>query len=166
MAKEAELPAVTVLRQLRVQYEVLRFDAGIRDAAAVARETGIDARHVYKTLVVELEPPSGKRLPWLVMVASDAQLDLKLLASSLGARRLRMASHADAERVTGLKVGGISAIPLARKGFASLIDDRARDLEWLVVSAGARGADVRLAVDDLVRATGATFVKVSRLQPD
>lgn len=145
--------AIRMLEQRRVPHEVFAFDAAIRSAAEVARDTGVPASQVYKTLVVELDPPRGK--PFLVMAPADGEVDLKALAASLGVRKLRMASHRDAERYTGLQVGGISALALTGKGFTALIDRRALDETHILVSAGQRGMDVRLSVEDLVAITGA-----------
>jgi len=144
---------VRMLEQRKVAHEVFAFDATIRDATKVAEQTGMPPETVYKTLVVELDPPKGK--PMLVMMPSGAELDLKALAAALGAKKLRMASHADAERHTGLQVGGISALALLGKAFAVYIDGRAEALDQILVSAGQRGYDVRLAVRDLLALTGA-----------
>lgn len=146
--------AVRMLERRKVPFEVFAFDAAIRDAALVARETGMPPEAVYKTLVVEQDPPKGR--PYLVMMPSDSELDLKALAAALGLKKVRMASHRDAERYTGLQVGGISALALEGKGFAVHIDARALDLSHVLVSAGQRGMDVRLAVADLLAITAAT----------
>lgn len=149
--------AVRMLEQRKIPHEVFAFDERIRSAAEVARETGIPAMSVLKTLVVELDPPRGK--PYLVMVPADREIELKALARSLGVKALRMASHSDAERHTGLKVGGISALALLGKGFRVLIDEDAAALDHVLVSAGQRGFDVRLAVPDLLVLTGAMPVR-------
>ena len=145
--------AVRMLEQRKVAHELFEFDDAIRSADEVARVTGMPPAHVYKTLVIEEDPPKGK--PRLFMIPSDSEADLKALASALGLKKMRMASHRDAERYTGLLVGGISALALIAKGFPVLIDGRSRDLEQVLVSAGLRGMDVRLAVTDLVALTGA-----------
>ena len=148
--------AVRMLEQRKIAHTVFAFDDSIRSAAEVARQTGMPPGHVLKTLVVELDPPRGK--PYLVMVPSDREIELKALARSVGVKSLRMASHADAERVTGLKVGGISALALLGKGFTVLIDERCALLPEVLVSAGQRGFDVRLSTSDLVALTGARVV--------
>ena len=68
------------------------------------------------------------------MVASDTELDLKLLAVSLGEKKLRMATQQEAERLTGMQVGGISVLGLRGANFDVLIDERARDLETIHIS--------------------------------
>jgi Cys-tRNA(Pro)/Cys-tRNA(Cys) deacylase len=69
-----------------------------------------------------------------------------------------MAAHRDAEALTGLQVGGISALALINRGFEICIDQAARGLDRIAVSAGQRGINLYLAVSDLVRVTGAIWV--------
>src|SRR3970040_1436666 len=152
-------PPLRMLEQRKIPHEVLQFNDAIRSAAGVAEQAGVDPALVYKTLVIEDESARGK--PYLVMVPADTEVDLKVLAQSLAIRKLRMASQRDAERLTGLKVGGISALALLQKRFPTLIDERALRQSHIMVSAGQRGFDVRLAVDDLVALCGARLVRVT-----
>jgi Cys-tRNA(Pro)/Cys-tRNA(Cys) deacylase len=156
--------AVRLLEQRKIAHEVFVFDHAIRSAEEVARVTGMPPARVLKTLVVEFDSPRGK--PFLVMVPSNEEIDLKVLASSLGAKKLRMASHRDAERHTGLQVGGISALALLNKGFVVAIEKSAVAHDEVLVSAGRRGIDVRLSIADLVALTGAKAIDaVKQLSP-
>ena len=149
--------AVRMLEQKKVPHEVFEFDDAIRSAQEVARVTGMPPEQVLKTLVVEQEPPKGK--PFLVMMPSSLEIDLKVLASSLGLKKLAMASHRDAERYTGLQVGGISALALIGKGFGVLVEETATLFDEVLVSAGQRGFDVRIATAALIELTGAISVR-------
>lgn len=151
--RPAKPPAIRALEQRRIEHTVFTFDSAIRSAAEVATATGMPSEAVYKTLVIEEDPPHGR--PRLFMVPADSEVDLKALAAVLGRKKLRMASHRDAEFATGLKVGGISALALLGKGFPALIDARALEHGHILVSAGERGFDVRLAVAALIELTGA-----------
>lgn len=146
-----------MLVQRKIPHELFEFDPSIRSAAEVAQATGVPPNEVYKTLVVEQDPPKGK--PYLVMMPADSELNLKALAAAIGVKKLRMASHADAERHTGLQVGGISALALLGRGFPAYIDARATELPKILVSEGQRGFDVRIAVQDLLALTAATPVE-------
>ncbi len=148
--------AVRVLEQQKVRFEQFEFDPSIRSAEEVARAVGMPPETVFKTLVIEQDPPRGK--PFLVMMPSTAEVDLRVLAASLELKKLRMASHAEAEGHTGLKVGGISALALLNSGFTVVIDHSALGFDEILVSAGQRGMDLRLAVADLLRLTGARSV--------
>jgi Cys-tRNA(Pro)/Cys-tRNA(Cys) deacylase len=150
--------SMRLLESRQVAYEVFTFSPDIRSAEEVAQVLGVPGSHVYKTLVVVRE--KGK--PILVMIAGDRELDLKLLARSLSEKKLRMATHKEAELLTGLQVGGISALPLLGRGFDVCIDRAALALDRIYVSAGQRGIDLCLATSDLIRVTNARVVEATR----
>lgn len=155
------VPKPLAVRRLEAQgipCRLHRFDADIRSGVDVAIALGVEPGRVLKTLVIEEQPPRGR--PFLLMVPAPLTVDLKALAATLGVRRLRMASHSDAERLTGLKVGGISALALAGRGFRVLLDRSALEHELVLVSAGERGADVEIRTTDLIRFTDAVPVEV------
>ena len=72
-----------------------------------------------------------------------------------------MATHQEAEALTGLQVGGISALALLDRGFQVYLERAAQALSAFVVSAGQRGMSLRLQVDDFVRLTKARLVEAS-----
>ncbi len=151
--------AMRVLEGAGVPYEVYEFPDTVHDAVEVARHTGVPPQNVYKTLVAQAEDPGFK--PMLVMIAADRQLNLKKLAGVIGAKKVRMARHDDAERLTGLKTGGISALSLLNRGFLILIDEQVILLDRVLVSAGQRGINLGVPVEDLIRVTGAEMVDVT-----
>ena len=126
------------------------------DEAAVL--LGAPAARVYKTLVV-LREGNARTRPLLVMIPSDRQLDLKRLARELGEKKLRMATQREAEALTGLQVGGISALAVRAGAFDVLLDAGARAHGRIHVSAGVRGVDLELAVEDLIAVTTARVVR-------
>lgn len=137
----------------RIPYEVLEYPDDLRDAAEIALMLDLPPEEVFKTLVV-LPPDAGKK-PMLVMIPANAQLDLKKLAAAVGAKKLKMATHREAESLTGLQVGGISAVALLNRGFAVYVDRSAVARERICVSAGKRGLQLQLAASDLISLTGA-----------
>jgi Cys-tRNA(Pro)/Cys-tRNA(Cys) deacylase len=149
------LESKAVAHRVTVYDDSGEFHTGEEAAALV----GAAAESVYKTLVVLRDPPSGR--PMLAIVPVAEQVDLKALAAALDEKRLRMATQKEAEKLTGLQVGGISALALPPGRFDVLIDERARAQERVHVSAGVRGMDVELAVADLVGLTGARYVKAT-----
>jgi Cys-tRNA(Pro)/Cys-tRNA(Cys) deacylase len=155
--KGPRLNSMRVLEAQDVPYEVFTFPRKHHSATEVAELAGVSPAQVYKTLVVQRD--EGK--PLLVMVAGDRELDLKRLATALGEKKLRMASQKDAERLTGLQVGGISPLALLNRGFEICLDERAKDQEQVYISAGQRGVNLRLAVEDLQRVTAARFVNAT-----
>ena len=155
MAKPKKLNSMRVLERAKVSYEVLVFPDTLHSAEGVADYLGIPRYLVYKTLVVER---LGRGKPLLVIVPGDRELDLKKLAVSVGEKKLRMASHSDAERLTKLKVGGISPLALLNRGFDIYLDRPAVEQERIVISAGRRGVNLRVGVTDLIEITGCGVV--------
>jgi Cys-tRNA(Pro)/Cys-tRNA(Cys) deacylase len=158
MSQKAEKTnAMRALDQRRIPYTAHTFSPEIHCADGIAAVLGVPAATVYKTLVVLR--PRGR--PLLVMVAGDRELDLRLLARSLGEKTLDMATHKEAESLTGLQVGGISALALLGRGFDVCIDQPALSLDQVFVSAGQRGINLRLAVADIVQVTGARALEAT-----
>ncbi len=153
-----KLNTMRVLERAKVPYEVLTFPESVHSAEGVAAHFNLPAHTILKTLVVE-RPTAGSK-PLLVMVSGDKELDLRALAASLGEKRLRMARHIDAERLTGLQVGGISSLALLNRGFQICVDRSATESEQIVISAGRRGVNLKLRARDLLRVTNATPVDV------
>ncbi len=162
MASKArrKLQSQRKLEAMGVPYELVEFDPAIRSAAVVAESAGEDPAGVFKTLVT-MEPRPGAK-PVLAVIPADRELDLKLLAGCVNARKCVMASHAEAERLTGLRVGGISALALTERGWRVILDTSARSLDLMLVSAGERGYDLRLSPQDFVQVTGANYAAVAR----
>ena len=151
-----------LLESRKIAYAAKTYDASgeFHSATEAAALIGAPADAVYKTLVVLREPPkSGK--PVLVMIASPREVDLKLLAKALGEKKLRMASQNEAESLTGLQVGGISALALLNRGFEICIDEPALALDQVHISAGQRGIDLQLAVKDLIALTRAKALRAT-----
>ncbi|MCC6416846.1 MAG: aminoacyl-tRNA deacylase [Gemmataceae bacterium] len=152
--------AIRLLEAKRVPYEALTYDPEIHSAVGVAEVLGVPPEQVYKTLVVLREEPRSR--PLLVMIAGPDELDMRLLARSIGAKAVRMAPQRDAEKLTGLLVGGIGALALVSKPFEPCIERAALAHEWVLVNGGRRGLNLRVAVEDLVRLTDARVVDAVR----
>ena len=159
MRRQGKLNSMRLLESKGLSYTLRTFSDEIHSATGVAAALSVDPARVYKTLVALTS--EGK--PVLVMLASHRSLDGKALARAIGVKRVVIASQAEAERLTGLRVGGISALALAHKRFATYLDRAATQLAGasLFVSAGQRGMNLELSVDALQQATGARIVAAS-----
>ena len=72
-----------------------------------------------------------------------------------------MATQKEAESLTGLQVGGISALALLSRPFEVCLDRPALKFERIHISGGQRGLDVQLAVSDLITLTKAKVIDAS-----
>jgi Cys-tRNA(Pro)/Cys-tRNA(Cys) deacylase len=156
----APTPAIARLQQAGIAHRVRAYelperhgrerderpDYGLEAAAAL----GIEPARMGKTLIVSVD---GDALVAAV-VPVDRQLDVRALASAVGARRAVLADPLVAERATGAVVGGISPLGMRRR-LPVVIDASLLDHDTVHVSAGRRGLQIELAPADLVAATAA-----------
>lgn len=149
--------AEKVLSGRGIDFEIFNYPSTLTDAVTVADAVGASPSHVFKTLVATRQV--GK--PMLVMIPANRTLNLKSLAKVVGEKKIKMASHNEAEDLTKLQVGGISALVLLNRGFDIFLDKSAISLERIYISGGKRGLQVRLRVKDLEKVTRAKIVEVS-----
>lgn len=110
---------------------------------------GVEPRRVLKTLMAEVD---GK--PVCVIVPSNCEVSMKKLAAAFHGKTARMMPAADAERLTGYHVGGIS--PFAQKKRVPVaIEQTALGEASVFINGGQRGLQIELAPDDARQALGA-----------
>jgi len=149
--------AMRVLDARKIPYQVCEYSDEIHSTDGVAAALGVPEPEVYKTLVA-LPEARGKK-PLLLIVPGPREVNLRQLAKEVGEKSIRMATHKEAESLTGLKVGGISALALLNRGFSIYADASILELDAVYVSAGQRGINLRVKVTDLLSVTGAKVVR-------
>ncbi len=121
-----------------------------------AEKMGVDARRVFKTLVVETD--DGQLATAIVPVTTT--LNLKSVARALGKKKAKMAEPARVEVVTGYVLGGVS--PLGqKKQLTTILDTSATDFPTIFVSGGKRGLEIELAATDLITLTRSKTAAIS-----
>ena len=147
-----------MLQQRGIEHEVLLYPESLKNAREVARSIDLPPCEVYKTLVAR--GVSGKS-PLLALVASDQELELRMLARAANQKRIRMLSQREAERMTGLQVGGMSALALLAKRWPVFLDSAAAKQEHIVMNAGRRGVQVRISRADFIALTAAILAPIA-----
>lgn len=143
-------PAIKQAEQAKISFKIHQYehDPSVRaygEEAAEAMET--EASRVFKTLLIALNGES-KNLA-VAVVPVSGQLNLKAVASALGAKKAAMADARIAQNTTGYILGGIS--PLGqKKRLATIIDESAFMFDTIFVSAGRRGLEIELSAQDLL----------------
>ncbi|MBW6396658.1 Cys-tRNA(Pro) deacylase [Roseomonas sp. HJA6] len=107
-----------------------------------AEALGEAPSRVLKTLMALVD---GK--PACVIVPSDHEVSMKRLAAAFGGKSAQMMKPAEAERVTGYKVGGISPFGQMRP-VRTAIEEQALAEDFVYVNGGQRGLQVRLSPRD------------------
>ncbi len=153
-------PAVEALNAAGVPFELAEYAHDPKAPAyglEAAEKLGVAPERVFKTMIAKVD---GNRLAVGIVPVAE-QLDLKALAAALGGRRAEMADPAEAQRVTGYMVGGISPLGQRRR-LDTALDASALDHATVYVSGGRRGLDLALAPADLARLTAATVAPIAR----
>jgi Cys-tRNA(Pro)/Cys-tRNA(Cys) deacylase len=144
-------------RKAGVSFTVHTYDydpTADRVGIQAAEALGEDPSRVLKTLMAEVD---GK--PVCVIVPSDREVSMKKLAGAFQGKSANMMKPADAERLTGFVVGGISPFG-QKKQVPTAIEEEALAHETVYMNGGQRGLQVRLSPRDVVAALKAIAAPV------
>ena len=147
-------PATQALRKLGIAFKLHTYiydttvpSGGIGLQAAEA--LGVEPGRMLKTLMAEVD---GN--PVCVVVPSDCEVSMKKLAAALGGKSANMMRPADAERLTGYHVGGISPFG-QKKRVPVAIERKAMGNLTVFVNGGQRGLQIEIDPNDAAIAAGA-----------
>jgi Cys-tRNA(Pro)/Cys-tRNA(Cys) deacylase len=145
----------------KVAYTAYETPAEKMGARETAEFLNVPLERVFKTIVVIRDKP---KKPVLVVLPGENVVDLKSLAAFLGEKKVHLPTEREAEALTGLRAGGISALALINKGFQVVVDSAAQKQEEIHISGGQRGLNIKLPVADLIKITKARMALVSRTE--
>jgi Cys-tRNA(Pro)/Cys-tRNA(Cys) deacylase len=144
--------ATLLLSNLGVSFKLhtYAYDPGAeRIGLQAADALGVDARRVLKTLMAEVD---GKSV--CVIVPADREVSMKKLAAAFRGKTAKMMPAADAERLTGYHVGGISSLA-QKKRVPAAIEQTALGEASVFINGGQRGLQIELDPNDARRMLGA-----------
>jgi Cys-tRNA(Pro)/Cys-tRNA(Cys) deacylase len=137
--------ATTMLERAGIAFTVHSYDYD-PDADSIglqaAEALGEPPDRVLKTLMALVD---GK--PVCVIMPSDREVSMKKLAAAFRGKSAQMMKPADAERLTGYKVGGISAFGQMRP-VRTAIEEESMAHAHVFMNGGQRGLQVRLSPRD------------------
>lgn len=156
MAKDKKLKtnAMRILDSKKVSYEMLSYESedGKIDGISVAHKIGVDEKNVFKTLVAQ---GTSKELYVFVIPVAE-ELDLKNAAKIAGEKKVEMIAVKDILKYTGYIRGGCSPIGLKRD-YRTFIHESAKDLDFMIVSAGKIGHQIKMNPKDLLSVVEGKF---------
>ena len=149
MAKEKLIKtnAIRMLDSNKINYEIITYDSKDNkiDGISVANKIGIDKDYVFKTLVTK-----GTSCELYVFVIPvDKELNLKEAANLTKEKKVEMINVKDIMKYTGYIRGGCSPIGQKKK-YKTFIDESAKSLDFIIISAGKIGYQVKINPVDLV----------------
>jgi Cys-tRNA(Pro)/Cys-tRNA(Cys) deacylase len=139
-----------------IDHRLVTYEPG-DDIETAAERRGTEVRRILKTMVVRVEADTYV----LVLVPGDRLIDWKALRGHLGVRRLALADEEEAFAATGYRRGTITPFGVAGD-WPVVIDEAAVGSGEASVGSGTEGVAIHLDADDLIAATGADVVAVTK----
>jgi len=155
MAKST--PATLALQKAGVAFDLHEYvydPNAERIGMQAAEALGIEPARLLKTLMAKAGDETV-----CVLAPSDREVNLKKLAAAAGTKHAAMLGAAEAERITGYHVGGISPFG-QKKRVRVFVEKAALEFPRIVVNGGRRGLQAELAPADLVRVLGAVAADI------
>lgn len=139
--------AARLLDKLGIKYEMIAYEVDESDlsATAVATKLGQNIEKVFKTLVLR----GDKSGVFVCIIPGGEELDLKKAAQASGNKSAAMIAMKEILELTGYIRGGCSPIGMKKK-YPTYIDESCTLYDFIFVSAGIRGLQIKIAPNDLI----------------
>ena len=146
-----------LLDAAKVDYELIPYEVDESDLSAVhvAAQLGEDVDRVFKTIVLH----GDKTGHFVCVVPGEHEIDLKKAAKVSGNKKCELLPMKELLPVTGYIRGGCSPIGM-KKHFPTYVHRSAEAFDYIYVSAGQRGLQVKLAPGDLLREARAEYAEL------
>lgn len=151
----------TWLQENNVDASFLNLGVPMPDSESAAQELGLDARSIFKSLVLMTE----KKACFVAVLPGHKRLDLKCLRKIVGARKVRFAPRDLAEETTGFPTGGTP--PFGHKmPIPVFVDQSLFDCEKAYCGGGQPETLIHIQPDELVRLAQATVTHICLPEDD
>lgn len=149
--------AARLLDKAGVKYELIPYQVDETDLSAVhvASVLGEDVCRVYKTIVLR----GDRNGIFVCVVPGEAEVDLKKAAKVSGNKSAAAVHVRELLGLTGYIRGGCSPVGM-KKPYPVFISSDVLAFDYVFVSAGVRGLQMKLAPSDLIKATGAVAADI------
>ena len=144
--------AARLLEAAGIKFELIPYEYSEDDLSAqsVAAELGEDIDLVFKTLVLR----GDRNGIFVCVIPGDFELDLKLAAKISGNKSCEMVHVRELLPLTGYIRGGCSPIGM-KTAYPTFIHESALLYDFIYISAGQRGLQLKLDPRDLIEYTSA-----------
>lgn len=153
MAKINKTNVARLLDKANIKYDLVPYEVDEEDLSAthIADQLNENIEQVFKTLVLK-----GDRTGHFVcVIPGDKELNLKSAAKLSGNKSADLIPMKDLLATTGYIRGGCCPIGM-KKPFPTFFHNTCADFEYIYISAGVRGLQVKASPTALVGYVGAT----------
>lgn len=146
--KEEKTNVARLLEAQKIAYHLYHYPHSDQalDGEMVAKLINKDPKQVFKTLVAR-----AKHQVYVFMIPVSDSLDLKKASFVVNEKSLELVGVNELLTLTGYVRGGCSPIGMRYK-YPTYIDEKAKNYESLIFSAGKIGVQVELSLEDLEKA--------------
>ena len=146
MTKIEKTNAARLLESAGISYELIPYEVDEENLAAdhVAEQLGEDIEQVFKTLVLR----GDKTGIFVCVIPGNFEVDLKIAAKISGNKSCQMLHLKELLPNTGYIRGGCSPIGM-KKPFPTFIHESALLHDYIYISAGVRGLQIKISPNDL-----------------
>ncbi|MCH3908738.1 MAG: Cys-tRNA(Pro) deacylase [Sphaerochaeta sp.] len=146
--------AMRILEAQGIPYDVVQYewDEEHLDAIHASHEAGLPLEQVFKTIVLK----DSDNQVFVFCLPGDFSISMKKVREITGSKSIDLLKLDDLLKTTGYVRGGCSPLGMIHK-YPTYIEETAQLEEYVYVSAGQRGLQLKLKPDDLVKAAGAQY---------
>ncbi len=141
-----------LLDKAAVSYELISYDVDENDLSAihVAMSLNENIEQVFKTIVLH----GDKNGYFVCVIPGEHEIDLKMAAKISGNKKCELIPMKELLPLTGYIRGGCSPIGM-KKHFPTYIHETCLTFDYIYISAGIRGLQLKISPHDLIKETNA-----------
>lgn len=154
MKKEIKTNAMRFLDTLDIEYEHIDYELDHEFVSSVdlAEEGNQDIHTIFKTLATESKDGDV----YILVINGADEIDFKKAAKAVGVKSLSMLALKDLKKTVGYERGATTPLAL-KKDYPVFIDEKAKNMDFIKVSAAKVGHSIKIRPEDLKRASKGTF---------
>lgn len=147
--------AARILDKAGIKYELAEYEVDESDlsATSVADKLGQNIEQIFKTLILR----GDKNGIFVCVIPGGEELDLKKASLLSDNKNAVMVPVKEIQELTGYIRGGCSPLGM-RKKYPTYIDECCMLFDYIFVSAGLRGLQLKIAPVDLIESASCVVV--------
>ncbi|ORX91799.1 YbaK/prolyl-tRNA synthetase associated protein [Basidiobolus meristosporus CBS 931.73] len=146
----------SALNQLNTSYNIVTLGESARTAQLAAQQLNCHVAAIANSLIFEV---SDSGSPLLILTSGAHKVDLKLVCSTLGVKKLKRATPEFVRLHTGFAIGGVAPVGHPEP-IRTVVDLELSRFKHIWAAAGHPQAVFRTTFDELVRFSDGLAIKV------
>lgn len=144
--------AARLLDSKSISYELTEYEVDESDLSAItlSKKIGQNIEQIFKTLILR----GDKTGVFVAVIPGNAEVDLKKASKISGNKNCMMVQQKELLPLTGYIRGGCSPLGM-KKPYPIYFHETCQLFDFIFVSAGQRGLQLKIKPVDLVKVTGA-----------